>query len=452
MNVSRVLRLGGPVVVNHASLALMQLTDAWIAGSLSSSALAAITPASLLITLLSIFGIEALTGVTTHVAQSSGRKRFSACGLYAWQGIICGLLYGLICLMYYPAGEWIFRMLLPAHSVELRALEAEYFQISLLGLVPQMITVAAGNFFTGTSRTLPTVVATVTAAVMNPVASLLLVYGWPGGSGGGIGFSGIAWGTVIASYAQMAVMLAMFLGPASNRITHATGKIRVSWKRIALLLRTGLPAGVHGCVDFMAWGLVLTWLVGFFGEAHLAAQTIMVRCITLSFLPADGMATALTTLVGQAIGARNFAQARGVTRAAFVIIATWMSGMAVLYAVFRDPLLRLFTDDPEVIEAGRGAILWVAAFQFFDAMNVTYTNALQGADDTAWPGAVNLVLSVVVLLGGGLAVVTWLPWSASQGVWAVATLYIICQGVLFYLRWRSGKWHPLAGPAGRRTV
>jgi Na+-driven multidrug efflux pump len=114
--------------------------------------------------------------------------------------------------------------------------------------------------------------------------------------------------------------------------------------------------------------------------------------------------------------------------------------MALLYFALGGKIIRVFTNDEAVIAAGTTAMLWVAAFQFFDAMNVTYSNALQGAGDTAWPSAVNLVISLVILFGGGLAVVTFLPGTASSGVWAVATLYVIAHGILYGLRWKSRLW------------
>lgn len=64
----------------------------------------------------------------------------------------------------------------------------------------------------------------------------------------------------------------------------------------------------------------------------------------------------------------------------------------------------------------------------------------QGAGDTAWPGAVNLMLSLVIPFGGGLAVVTFLPATAPSRVWAAATFHIFCQGRLFHRRRRTRAW------------
>ncbi len=416
----------------------MQFTDAWIAGKLGITELAAITPAAVLVTLLSIFGIEGLTSVTAQVSQSIGKDRPWASGRVTWQGIYCGALFGWLCLIYYPTAETVFRTIFKNQSETLVQLETQYFQISLFGLMPLMISTAIGNFFTGLGRTR----MLMGAALTGVAANLVLSYGLTFGSMGlpALGFAGIAWGTLLATVLQATILLICFIAPPSMRRTFGTGRAGFSKKRSWRLIRVSLPAGLHGCVDFLAWGVVLTWLISFSGEAHLAAQSIMVRCITLSFLPAEGMASALTTLVGKAVGARDYLKARRYARSGFMMIAGWMGLAALFYLLCGEWIVRLFSDDPAVIDAGRTAIVWVAAFQIFDAMNVTYSNALQGAGDIAWPSAVNLTISLVILLGGGLAVVTFLPETASSGVWAVATLYVAAHGLIYARRWRSREW------------
>jgi hypothetical protein len=69
-------------------------------------------------------------------------------GAIAWQEIYPGAAYGLLCLIYWPAAATAFRTLVQTHSENLIALEVSYFQISLLGMGPLMISAAIGNFST----------------------------------------------------------------------------------------------------------------------------------------------------------------------------------------------------------------------------------------------------------------------------------------------------------------
>lgn len=434
----QLLKLGLPVAANHASLALMQLVDAWFAGMMGATALAAITPAGLLIAAWAVLGSEILSGVTTLASQSVGQKRPRASGLYTWQGLYIGIGFSAICLLTLPAASFIFRTTFPAHQPEMLQLETLYYQVALLGLMPQILSAALGNFFAAIQRTGILLISTAAGVLANGVLSYGLGFGAWGMPH--LGFAGLAWGTVFASLLQFAILLAWFLGSRAIREHYGTGHVVFSKHRIRKLLRTGLPSGVHSFVDFLSWGMLVTWLISFFGTAHIAAQTIMVRCITLCYLPAHGLSSALTTMVGQSVGARNYLLARRQASAALILNATWMTGIAILMVVFRDPIITMFSTDPAVVAASRTAILWVAAFQFFDAMNVTYADALQGAGDTFWPSCINLTLSLVLLLGGGLTMVVFFPQFESSGVWAAATFYVTAHGLIYALRWRGRAW------------
>jgi Na+-driven multidrug efflux pump len=206
------------------------------------------------------------------------------------------------------------------------------------------------------------------------------------------------------------------------------------------IIKIGVPSGIQGSLDLLSWGVLISWLIGQFDHLHLAAQTVLVWCIRLSYVPADGMASGLATLVGHAQGRRDFLAAKRYTRWAFILNAVYMTTMALLFWFFRYPIMELFTDDPAVIEIGAQCMIWVALFQFFDAANVTHINALQGAGDTAWPSVMQMFLTIFILLGGGLYVVRNFPELASQGVWMVACLYVISQGIVYWARWSQGKW------------
>jgi Na+-driven multidrug efflux pump len=123
----------------------MQFTDGWMAGKLGSTELAAMTPAGLLVSLLSVFGIEALTGVTAQVSQSIGKGKPAMAAMATWKGIYCGALFGWLCLILYPAAYDAVNLLVRNQSHELLTLETTYFRISLIGLAPLMAATAVGN-------------------------------------------------------------------------------------------------------------------------------------------------------------------------------------------------------------------------------------------------------------------------------------------------------------------
>ena len=112
----------------------------------------------------------------------------------------------------------------------------------------------------------------------------------------------------------------------------------------------------------------------------------------------------------------------------------------VLFFIFRHELIGIFTDDPKVAALAAGAMIFITLAQFFDAMNVTYLHALQGAGDTKWSSITNVTLSTVILGGGGFLAITLFKDQGPDLIWLLAFLYITMQGILFRIRWTSGRW------------
>ena len=116
-----------------------------------------------------------------------------------------------------------------------------------------------------------------------------------------------------------------------------------------------------------------------------------------------------------------------------------LSAGIVLY-VFREPIVSMFTDQPEVISIACGGMLFVSLSQWFDSMNITYLHALQGTGDTKWTSVANVLLSVLILGIGGAIAVSHFREKGPLVIWALALIYIACQGILFWMRWRSEAW------------
>jgi MATE family multidrug resistance protein len=431
----KLVAMAWPMIVTQASLALMQLADVWMVSHLGNHALAAIAPATLMVLAVATFGFGYLTSVNTLVGQNFGAGDRRRCVHVTWQGIWSACLIGFLTLAFVPAAPDLFALF--AHEPRVRALEVRYFEISMMAVLPQLLAVAIGNYFLATGQPKIAMVGTLIAVLSNLVLNYVLIFGTP--IIPALGFAGAAWGTLLASTFHGMLMLTFFLFHRGARRLEAH-RPKVSRRDLRQLAKVGIYAGIQDSVELVAWGVVLVYLVGQFGEIHLAAASVLIRCMQLSFLPADGLGSALTALVANAIGARRQDHAQELTRLGFLITATYMVSIAVAVYIFRYPIMRLFSQDPNVIAIGAQAMVCVSLFQVFDAMNVTFSNALQGAGDSAWPSLTNLILSAVILLGGGSLMIHFAPTLGSFGIWSMAALYIAAQGLSLAMRWLYGPW------------
>jgi len=425
-----------PVILLNLTFAAMQATDAWIVGKLGIRSLAAITLPSMGIFVIVSFAYSFLGIVTALVGQSHGAGDKKSCGHFAWIGIYSSLAIGIAAILLWPLGS-VFEMLSGNQYGSLGNLESRYFKISLLALPGVLVTNAIANFYIGTRRPGPVLKCSVIGLILNFTITYGLVFGV--GPFPDYGFDGAAWGTVIATMLECSILFIHFVSAKSNKSLN-TRKAPKSLEGIRRLWSSGLPAGIQGAVDILSWGVLVGALISYYGEEALAAGTILMRCMQLTFMPAEGVATVVLALVANSVGNGSHERAHAHVRTCFKINSLFMLSAGIILYVFRHPIVSMFTDQPEVISIACGGMLFVSLSQWFDSMNITYLHALQGTGDTKWTSVANVLLSILVLGLGGTIAVIFFREKGSLVIWALALLYITCQGILFWMRWRSEAW------------
>ncbi|MEM1423711.1 MAG: MATE family efflux transporter, partial [Planctomycetota bacterium] len=232
------------------------------------------------------------------------------------------------------------------------------------------------------------------------------------------------------------------------------------WSNIRGILRLGWPASLMQRNELLGWYIFMAILVGAFnvpGEppVHTDAGWIVLRYMHLSFMPAVGLSIALTSIVGKYVGAGDEETAIRRIWLGLALTIAYMSVCAGAFVVFREQLVGVFIDadqEPEavdeVVRLGATMLIVAAAFQFFDAVAISLAGALRGAGDTVWPGIVTIVLTWVVLVGGGYTMVVAVPQWESLGPWMGAAGYIFFLALAFFWRFLRGGWKgkAVAGP------
>ena len=436
-DLSALVMLSLPVVVTTVSRTVMGFVDFWMVSSLGTEQQAAVTPASLLVFCFISFGIGTMTCVNTFSAQALGRKTYSDASAYVWQAMYLSVGLGVLGLGLAPIAPTVFAWF--GHEPAVQRLEIIYFTICVLSIGTSTAAAGLANFFIGIHRPSVTMTSAVGANVFNAVANYVLIFG-----GFGLvepmGIAGAAWGTVLATIFRVVWLLAALLGPRYAREFATRKTLRLDLHRMRNLLRIGLPTSIQFCVEIVGWTVFVTWLVGQFGTADLAATNITFQYLHISFMPAVGVGIAINSLVGRAVGARDLAAAYRQVRIGARITMGYMAFMGLMFFVLRTPLVALFTDDPEIIAIGARVMTCAALFQVFDGMCITYNNSLRGVGDTAWPAAALLITFGLLGLGGGYAIARYVPQWGSLGPWLGGTAYITTLGLLLRWRWFGERW------------
>jgi MATE family multidrug resistance protein len=429
------LLLALPTVAQMTSYTVMQFTDTYMLSRVGDLEAAAAGQAGMFVFSFMSFGVGVLYLVNTLVSQSFGRGDYLRCGQFLWQGLWFGLLLGMLVLPVLPFAGSTFRAL--GHEPSLVALETRYAWITLSFAAAKLFAVAMGQFLLAISRPNIVLVAAVAGCVVNVVVNWLLIYGnmrFPK-----LGVAGAAWGTNAALVAELIVLAwVIFRDPVRRSFNTLDWQFRRS--ELLLLLRTGVPAGLQIVAEVMAWTLFSIGVMAAFGTTGLAASNYMFRYMMVSFMPAHGLGHAVTALVGRYIGMGKPEVAVQRAHLGFLLAGVYMVACGVLMVVFREPMMRLFSSDSAVIEAGKVLLVWCAIYQILDALYVIYNGALRGAGDTLVPAVVLGVLVWVVTVFGGWAIARYLPGWGVGGPWFAATCYGTVLGVWLMLRFVAGHW------------
>jgi MATE family multidrug resistance protein len=192
--------------------------------------------------------------------------------------------------------------------------------------------------------------------------------------------------------------------------------------------------------DVAAWTVFMNVIIAGFGTAALAANSFAFTYMHLCFMPAIGVGHAVTALVGKYIGMRRPDLAARRAHLGFFVCAAYMVTTGLLLAAFRHQLIGVFSADPEVQRVGATLLLFVAAYQIFDAMFVVYVGALRGAGDTLVPAAVQAALVWTIVVGGGFVTRAYAPGYGVAGPWTLATVFGGILGLFLLARFQRGGW------------
>jgi len=434
------LRLALPLILSTASWSVQHFIDRVFLTWHSTAALAAALPAGMAsFTFLSLFmGIVGYAN--TFVAQYIGARRPERVGPAVWQGIYLALVSGLLALIPAAFATPLFDLI--GHDAVIRQEETEYFRILCYGTGPQVLSTAASCFFSGRGQTWVVLAVNVVAISVNIVLDYGLIFGHWGLPA--MGIAGAAWATNIGLMIAALSFLGLFLRRQYREEFATLRGWRFDPKLFRRLLRFGGPNGLNFMLDIMAFSLFIL-VVGKLGPIPLAATNLAFNVNSLAFMPLIGCGIAISTMVGQRLGRDAPAEAEYCTwtgsHIAFAYMGTMVLGYVFLPEFFLSPF-DLRAQDADFIEARDTAIIllrFVAIYCLFDAFYMVFTAALKGAGDTRFIMWVSVTMAWAIMVIPSFVALTYFG-AGLFVLWGFICAFIIIMGMVFFFRFRAGKW------------
>jgi putative MATE family efflux protein len=252
-----------------------------------------------------------------------------------------------------------------------------------------------------------------------------------------LGLTGSAIGTTIGRGSGVLFQLWILFGGMA-RVKLSLSTMRVNLPVMTRLFRVSLNGMFQVLVGMTSW-LGLVRITASFGSSALAGYLIAIRIIMFIILPAWGLCNAAATLVGQSLGAGKPERAeQAVYRAGFYNMA-FMGTVAVIFIIFAESFLGVFSREPEVLRYGASCLRTISYGYCFYAWGMVTLQAFNGAGDTWTPTLINLgcLWALQLPLGYILAI------QAGMGAQGVFTAIPIAQSTLALVglwNFRRGKW------------
>lgn len=437
-----VLAIAAPSVVELVLTAMTQLVDTVMVGSLGAYAISAVgltnQPRFIM---LSVF-IALNVGATALVARFKGQGDRKAAELVTAQAILLAVAASLA--MTVP-GILLARPLVLGMGAAPDTVDASagYFSILMMGFVPTVLPIAISALLRGVGDARTSMRYNVTANLVNVVLNYLLIYGKFGFPA--LGVNGAAIATVIGNSVACAMAIRAIAGRRRAKAEGSFIRFRLSRETclpnpamLRRMLRIGLPSAAEQFALRLGL-LIYTMTITALGTTVFAAHQIVLSILNLSFVNGQAFGIAATSLSGQALGRGEPEAAKAASSACQRMGALVSTAMGVVMFAFRAQLVRMFTDDPEIVALGAGVMLIVAVIQPFQSSFQIYAGALRGAGDSLYPA-----LSLAV---GILGIRPFLSYAfvhvmalGLYGAWLALVADQFVRYLLIMLRFRKGAW------------
>jgi MATE family multidrug resistance protein len=302
--------------------------------------------------------------------------------------------------------------------------------------VPAMLLMAALRGLTdGLGHTKVIMVFSVVGTLINLPLNYIFIYGKLGlPAMGGVG---CGWATSLSNGIAAIALLIYLNRSATFRSFHLLAeRTRPDWASIIGILRLGLPIGFTIFVEVSMFCVIALFLAPL-GPVIVAGHQIALNVVSLLFMVPLSIGMALTLRVSFLIGASAPATAHLLSRSSLILAASIALLFGTTLFVFSEPVARLYTNDPAVQNITIVLLVYAAAFQVADVIQVTCISALRGYKDTRLPMIIMLFSfwALSMPLGYTLTFTDWLvPAMGAAGFWVGLTTGLISASLLLGTR------------------
>jgi len=441
----RIATLSAPVVAAMVSQTLLNVADHILVGRLpASESVPGQAAVQFSVTLLwAVGGALSAIGVGTQAltARRFGESDTEGTGRVLTNSVAVSTVLGVICaLIFFQLAPSIFPLITRDESV--RALGVPFLQYRYAAVLAMAVTASYKSFFDGLGKTHVHLIVAIAMNTVNLFLNIGLIYGMFGLPRMGVPGSGLA--SCISSYLGMAIIIAWSLR-ASYRRFHFYRAGKLSWSMMKELGRLSAPsaaavlASLSGFIVFFKVVARMDVLAHNPMPIYSAATANLINILMLVFISCIAFGQAVSTLVGQSMGAKNYDLAERYAYEAAKMGFLFFAVVGVGAALFPETVLHGWCKDQIVIDTAAPILRVLALFAPLMSVALVFTYALYGAGNSRFVMYVELTLHftclipVSYLLGLTFGFGMW-------GVWSAMIAYVVLMAAIMAWKFSDGSW------------
>lgn len=436
--VKAILLLSVPVVINSFLQTMYNLTDTYWLGKLGTEELAAINLVTPVQNLVINFGAGITVAGSVLISQFIGAKKDEDARSMANHIFVCAMGFAIVCAAVVAAATPAIVTWLGAEG-ETFVYSKIYMQIAVLDM-PFLYMV---NMYVAINQaqgdTLRPMLMNVLGIVLNMLLDPLLMVVFH------LGVAGAALATMLAK-AVPAVIAFVILHNKKRLLYLEIRKMKFEKEKLKSIVKVGLPSAIGGSTTQLGF-LLMSKSVFAYGTQAMAAYGIGNKINGLITLPSNGIGSAVAIIVGQNVGANQMKRAQQgyLLSRRICVIFLFVGGMILSRMPISTAIVKIFSDDPEVISMAADFLSIMAFWCFVNGVYNSTVGLFQGCGQTM----VNMVVDVArlwVFRFGTLYVCENILGMGVRSVWYSVVVSNGLAAVALYLVYKTGCWKKAGKP------
>ncbi len=411
---------------------LLDLVDTAMVGAVGPVALAAVGIGAFANFMCAAVVLGLAAGVQTLVARRRGEHKLEEAAVPLTTGIAAAIAVGIpVSLILISLTDTLFPYLNDDSGVIAQG--QAYLDIRLVGLVAIGMNHCFRGYLNGVELAKLYLRVIIVMHLLNIVLNYVFIFGKLGLPA--MGSYGAGLGTTISLFAGSALY---FYVVTPRAMPQGFLKRLPDVETVRSMLALAIPNSMQTL--FFAGGfLALFWIIGKISVDAVAVSNVIVNLLKVAILPGVAFGLAAMTLVSEAIGRRELADAQAWGWNVVSVSVVVLTVIALPALIFPDLILRGFLHDPALVELGRLPLQITAASVLVDAIGMVLMNALIGAGSARPAMSVSIISQWVI----GLPLCYLVGVTAGfglLGVWVAQAVYRVIQTIVLTTMWRNGGW------------